>query len=153
MDNIRSFSAIFTTETLFFFTFLFTFVHKYELQGAALFSYLETISFRNGALKRNSTMESHNCLKENMYIINGAQDTICGMGYIIIRYFGNVEGHFYIILCFITLGIINKLLNVFAKSLGCFHIVVCAFYVTTRQNKDAFSGFSTVQGSIRHIYA
>ena len=64
-----------------------------------------------------------------MYIIIGSQDTIWDMDYIIIRYFGNVEGYFYIILgmCNTTLGIINKVLSAFAKSLGCFHIVVCAF--------------------------
>ena len=73
----------------------------------------------------------------------------------IIRWFGNIEGHFYIIIgiCNITLGIINKILSAFAKSLGCFHTVVCAFYVTTRQNKVIFSGFCKVQGSIRHVYA
>ena len=66
---------------------------------------------------------------------------------------GNVEGHFYIVLgmCFITLGIINIILSAFSKSFGCFHIVICAFYVTTRQNKVVFNGFDKVQGSIRHV--
>ena len=100
-------------------------------------------------------MERHNCLKVSMYIIISVQDTIRGIDYIIISEFGNIEGHLYIIrgIYNIMLGIINKILSAFAKSFGCFHIVVCAFYVRTRQNKVIFSGLCKVQGSIRHVYA
>ena len=76
-----------------------------------------------------------------MHIIIGAQNARQGIDYTIIRYLGNVEGLFYIIIgmCNITLGIINIILSAFAKSLGFFYKIVCAFNVITRQKKKSYS--------------